>query len=269
MVSTLAARAVVALALPAALVATWWITSEGSTSFYFPPLRTVAGVFGDTWLAGGLDSRLVSDALPSIGRLLTGYTVAAVIGIGAGLVIGRFRALRAVVEPVLEIFRAIPPPVTVPLLVTLAGIDNTMKILVIIFGCIWPVLLNTVEGVRAVDPVAMDACQAYGVRGLARVRFVVLPSASPQITAGLRQALSIGIILMVISEMFAASNGLGFAVVQFQRTFALPQMWTGIIVLGLLGVALSLVFRWAEGRVLWWYHGLRQAQRPGRLTPDR
>ena len=138
-------------------------------------------------------------------------------------------------------FRAVPPPATVPLLVAVAGIDDLMKVLVIVFGCLWPILLNTVEGVRAVDPVLADTCRSYGIRGPGRVRSLVLRSASPQIMTGLRQALSVGIILMVISEMFAASNGIGFTVVQFQRTFAVPQMWTGIIVLGLLGVTLAAV----------------------------
>lgn len=258
---TTAGRLFLAAALPVILVTTWWVTSADSTSFYFPPLRRIVEAFPETWWAGGSDSRLVSDVLPSVARLLAGYTLAAVVGIGAGLLIGRFRTLRAVVEPVLEVFRAIPPPATVPLLVALAGIDDTMKILVILFGCLWPILLNTVEGVRAVDPIMIDACSVYRVRGLARVRALVLPSAGPRIMAGMRQALSIGIILMVISEMFAASNGLGFTVVQFQRTFALPEMWTGIIVLGLLGVLLSWAFRLVENRVLGWYHGLRRAHR--------
>ncbi len=254
-------RVLTATALPTALVIAWWAASEGSDSLYFPPLRTIVATFPETWLSGGRESRLLTDVLPSLARLAAGYTTAVVIGIVAGLGIGRFRSVRAVVEPVLEIFRAIPPPVMVPLFVALAGIDDTMKVLVIVFGCVWPILLNTVAGVRAVDPVMADVCRAYGVRGPARIRVLVLPAASPQIMTGMRQALSIGIILMVISEMFAASNGLGFTVVQFQRTFALPQMWTGIIVLGLLGVALSLLFRAAETRVLRWYHGLRQAQR--------
>jgi ABC-type nitrate/sulfonate/bicarbonate transport system permease component len=123
------------------------------------------------------------------------------------------------------------------------------------------VLLNTVEGVRAVDPVTAEAARSYGIRGVARLRSLVLPSASPQNFAGLRQALSIGIILMVISEMFAASNGLGFTIVQFQRGFAIPDMWTGILLLGMLGVVLSVLFRLVERRVLGWYHGLRDASR--------
>ena len=86
-------------------------------------------------------------------------------------------------------------------------------------------------------------------------------SASPQIVTGARQALSIGIILMVISEMFAASNGLGFTIVQFQRGFQIPEMWSGVLLLGLIGVLLSLLFRLVERRVLAWYHGVRAAER--------
>jgi ABC-type nitrate/sulfonate/bicarbonate transport system permease component len=97
--------------------------------------------------------------------------------------------------------------------------------------------------------------------GAARLRHLVLRSASPLIVTGMRQALSIGIILMVISEMFAASSGLGFTIVQFQRGFAIPEMWGGILLLGLLGVALSLAFRVFANRVLSWYYGLHRAQR--------
>ena len=77
--------------------------------------------------------------------------------------------------------------------------------------------------------------------------------------AGIRQSLSLGLILMVISEMFASSSGLGFTIVQFQRSFAVPEMWSGIVVLGLIGVFLSFLFQFVERRVLRWYHGLREA----------
>jgi ABC-type nitrate/sulfonate/bicarbonate transport system permease component len=117
-----------------------------------------------------------------------------------------------------------------------------------------------VEGARAVDEVLDDTSRSYGITGWARIRHMVLPAASPQIVAGMRQSLSISIILMVISEMFASSSGLGFTVVQFQRSFALPEMWSGIIVLGLIGFALSLVFQVFESRALRWYHGLRRSE---------
>ena len=95
-----------------------------------------------------------------------------------------------------------------------------------------------------------ETCRSYQIRGVRRLRHLVLPVASPQIFAGMRQALSIGIILMVISEMFAATTGSASPSSQFQRSFAIPEMWSGILLLGLLGFALSVVFRLVERRVL-------------------
>ncbi|MGW1535586.1 ABC transporter permease [Streptomyces aureus] len=250
-------RAVFVVALPALLFTLWWLASDDSTDVYWPPLRTILRTFPDVWTR----ARLRADLLPSVLRLLAGYALAAVAGVGLGTVVGSYRRVRAVCEPVLEFLRAVPPPVLIPVIMLFAGIGDTMKIVVIASGCVWPVLLNTIEGVRAVDSVMSETARSYGVTGAARIRSVVLPSASPQIFAGLRQALSVGIILMVISEMFAASNGLGFTIVQFQRGFAIPDMWTGILVLGLLGFVLSVVFRLVERRVLGWYHGLRDSSR--------
>lgn len=250
-------RALFVVALPLLLVVLWWFTSDGSTDVYWPPLRTILRTFPDVWTR----ARLRADLVPSLLRLLAGYASAAVVGVALGTVIGSYRKVRAVCEPVLEFLRAVPPPVLVPVIMLFAGIGDTMKIVVIASGCVWPILLNTVEGVRALDSVMSETARSYGITGPARMRSVVLPAAGPQIFAGLRQALSVGIILMVISEMFAASNGLGFTIVQFQRGFAIPDMWTGILVLGLLGFLLSVVFQLVERRVLGWYHGLRDSSR--------
>jgi ABC-type nitrate/sulfonate/bicarbonate transport system permease component len=250
-------RVVFVLALPALLVAGWWVASDDSTDVYWPPLRTILETFPDVWTS----DRLEDDVLPSVLRLSGGYALAAVVGVALGTVIGSYRRVRAVCEPVLEFLRAVPPPVLIPVIMLFAGIGDTMKIAVIASGCVWPILLNTVEGVRAVDSVMSETARSYGITGAARLRHVVLRSASPQIFAGLRQALSIGIILMVISEMSVSSNGLGYTVIQFQRTFAIPDMWTGILVLGLLGFLLSVLFRLVERRVLGWYHGLRASSR--------
>ena len=245
------------LALPLLLLAIWWFASAGSVDFYRPPLRKILVAFAETWFG----ERITHDILPSLARLGVGYTTALVLGIGLGVLIGSSPTLRTAVEPVLEFLRAIPPPVLVPILILFAGIGDLMKVLVIVSGCLWPILLNTVEGVRAVDEVLSDTCRAYNIEGPGRLRHLVLRSASPQIVTGARQALSIGIILMVISEMFAAQSGLGFTVVQFQRGFQIPEMWSGVLVLGLLGVALSLVFRLFERWILGWYHGVRAAGR--------
>ncbi|WP_328911687.1 MULTISPECIES: ABC transporter permease [unclassified Streptomyces] len=243
--------------LPAALLALWWWMAARSDSFYYPTLDKILTAFGDTWLS----RRITDDVLPSLARLAAGYAGAVVIGVGLGVLLGSHRRIRALFEPVLEFFRAIPPPVLIPVLMLVSGIGDRMKIVVIISGSVWPILLNTIEGVRAIDEVLADTARCYGLTGTARLRRLVLPAAGPQIVVGMRQALSLSLILMVISEMFASSNGLGFAIVEFQRSFAIPEMWSGILLLGLIGFALSLLFHLFESRVLGWYHGLHRSQR--------
>lgn len=243
--------------LPVLLLAAWWTLSASSTSAFFPPLADIVEAFPETWLEG----RLVSEALPSLWRLLLGYGIAVVAGVALGVLIGLRPAVRAFCEPTLELVRAIPPPVMIPVLMLFLGIFSTMKVVIIAIGCLWPILLNTIEGVRGVDDVLRDTSRTFRFGRLTFLRRVVLRGASPQIFAGARQALSVGIILMVISEMFAATNGLGFTIVQFQRTFALTQMWTGILLLGLLGVLLAAMFMIVQRSALRWYDGLRRAEK--------
>lgn len=254
-----------AVGLPLLLLAAWWVATADSVSPFNPPLSEILATFGPTWFSGDTfaDTRFVQDILPSLGRLLVGYAAALVVGVTLGVLIGAVRPLREFAEPVLEFFRAIPPPVMVPVLMLFLGVGTSMRVFVIATGALWPILLNTVEGVRGLDPVLKDTARAFRLGRWGRVRRLMLPGASPQIVTGARQALSIAIILMVISEMFAAKDGLGFSVVQFQRSFAIPEMWSGVIMLGLLGVLLSFVFRIATGAVLAWYHGYLQAQRGG------
>ncbi|GAA0447530.1 nitrate ABC transporter permease [Paractinoplanes deccanensis] len=251
-------RVLTTLALPAVLVAAWWFASAHSTSFFWPPLRTIVEAFPETWTA----DPWLHDVLPSLARLAIGYLIALAAGAGLGVAIGSSRTLREICEPVLEFLRAVPPPVLIPVIALFAGYTGwTSKIITIALGCVWPILLNTIEGVRSLDEVLRDTARSYGLGRVATLWHVVLRGASPRIATGARQALSIGVILMVISELFGANRGLGAAIVQFQRGFAIPQMWTGIILLGLIGVALSALFRLVEHRALAWYRGLRQAER--------
>ncbi|MCU1419061.1 MAG: nitrate transporter permease [Mycetocola sp.] len=252
-------RALHFITLPLLLVALWWVLTLGSSNFFVPKPPQLVETFWEVWVG----ERFFTDFLPSIGRLFLGLTAAIVLGVSLGVLIGCFRWLRSFTEPLLEFFRAIPPPVLVPLFMLIIGINDQMKVAVIVSGAIWPVLLNTVEGVRAVDAVLSDTCQTYRIRGLARLRCLVVPGASPQIMTGIRQCLSIGLILMVISEMFGSSSGLGFTIILFERAFAIPEMWSGIAVLGLIGVALSVISQAVERRILRWYAGLKEVQRDG------
>ncbi|NVC22967.1 ABC transporter permease [Kocuria salina] len=248
-----------ALALPVLLVLLWWAYTLTTTNFYVPEPGEFATTFVDVWFG----DRFFDDVLPSIGRLLVGLALSILVGVVAGLVIGSVRWLRNLLEPVLEFFRAIPPPVLVPVLMLLIGVNDQMKVVVIVLGSVWPVLLNTIEGVRSVDSVMDETARSYGIHGWSRIVHLVIPAASPQMMAGIRQALSIGLILMVISEMFASSSGLGFTIVQFQRSFAIPEMWSGIAVLGLIGVVLAFVFQRVERKVLAWYRGLKEVENAG------
>jgi len=255
----IAKRLLFILGLPIVLVVVWWFVSAATQNVLWPSLGKILSVFPQTWFQG----RLEDDVLPSLLRLLGGYFIALVIGVVLGVVIGMSRTVRGILEPVLEFLRAVPPPVLIPIIMLFAGIGEEMKLTVIALGCMWPVLLNTVEGVRGLDEVLKDTGRSYQLRPMTRLFRLVLPGASPQIAAGARQALAIGVILMVIAEMFASSEGIGFDIVQFQQSFAIPQMWTGIIILGILGIALSLIFQLIEYFWLAWYRGLRQSQREG------
>ncbi|GAA5165472.1 ABC transporter permease [Ornithinimicrobium tianjinense] len=244
------------VALPAALVALWWLLTLGSDSFWVPRPGELVSTFREVWIG----PRFMDDVVPSLTRLAVGLVLAIALGILGGLAIGSSRVLRRLSEPVLEFFRAIPPPVLVPILMVLVGVNDTMKVLVIVSGAVWPVLLNTIEGVRGIDEVLSDTAKSYGIHGTSRITMLTLPAASPNFMTGIRQALSIGLILMVISEMFASSSGLGFTIVQFQRSFAVTEMWSGIVLLGLIGVLLAGIYSFVERRVLRWYHGLKEVE---------
>ncbi|GAA3756349.1 ABC transporter permease [Microbacterium kribbense] len=244
------------LGLPIILILLWWLSTLLSPNFFVPAPGELVTTFFRVWFGPAF----WEDVLPSIGRFAVGVIAAIVLGILLGVLIGLNRTLRSITEPVFEFFRALPAPALIPALLLLFGPTDAEKIFLIALASIWPVLLNTIEGVRAADPVQNETSRSYGIYGFNRVRYQILPSAAPQILAGVRQCLPIGLILMVISEMFATTSGLGFSIIQFQRRFAIPEMWSGILVLGLLGYAVAIIFRVFERRMLRWYHGLKDLE---------
>jgi ABC-type nitrate/sulfonate/bicarbonate transport system permease component len=239
--------------VPLAVIAVLWFWSAGSDVYYFPPLKDVLNTFKDTWLF----ERIGSDVVPSLVRLFIGYFIAVAVGVGGGIALGLSPVLRRVAAPIVEFLRAIPAPALLPFALLVLGVGNDSKIFVIAFVCLWPILLNAVDGVTGVDPTLVDTGRVYRIPASDRLRRVVLPAAAPQIFAGLRTSLSLALILMVISEMVASSNGIGYFVLQSQRSFAIPEMWSGIILLGLLGYAFNAVFLLVERRVLAWHRGAR------------
>jgi ABC-type nitrate/sulfonate/bicarbonate transport system permease component len=239
------------IAVPLALLGVWAAWSSGSETYYFPPLTDILSTFADTWVF----QRVGSDVVPSLARLGLGYSIACVVAVALGLALGLSRPLRRALDPTVQFLRAIPPPALLPFGVLVLGVGWSMKVFIIAFVCLWPVLLNTVDGVAGVDPTLRETARSYGIAPRDRVLRVMLPAAAPQIFAGMRTSLSLALILMVISEMVASTNGIGYFVLQSQRSFAIPEMWSGILLLGILGYALNLLFAGVERRVLAWHRG--------------
>ena len=251
------ANVLYAVGLPILILVAWSVAASVSPSRYFPSPARIADAFVKTWVG----EAFFVDVVPSLGRLAIGLALSIVLGIVIGTVIGLDRTLRDLLEPLLEFFRAVPPPVLIPIFTIMLGVSDQMRIVVIVSGAIWPVLLNTIDGVRSVDSTMTETARAFELTPIERTVYLVLPSAGPRIMAGVRQSLAVGLILMVISEMFVASSGLGYRLVYFQRNFLIAEMWSGIVLLGLIGVALALLFGVVERCVLRWYRGQKEAER--------
>ncbi len=229
----------------------WKVGTEWKDSLFFPTPNKVLAEVWDGWILNWSDS-WNDNLFPSLKRLLAGFLLAAVGSITLGIAIGRSRTFGDYVEPVIHFIRSIPPPALLPLFFVLLGIGDSMKIGLIAVGVFPPILLNTIDGVRSIDPLYLDTAQAYRITPVRRLTHVILPSAAPKIFAGLRISLSIAVILMVISELFAATNGVGFRIVQAQRQFKMVDLWAGLVVLGAMGAVLNAVLAMIEGRVLRW-----------------
>jgi ABC-type nitrate/sulfonate/bicarbonate transport system permease component len=243
----------------------WQLATTGGRSIFFPPLTEILAQARRSWLSGPASSlfltpAVASDVVPSLGRLLGGWLLAVVAGVSVGTAIGLVRNLADYLDPVIEFVRAIPPPALIPPFIVVLGLGSDMKIALIAVGVVWPILLNTIDGVRSVDPVLVDTGRTLRTGRPRRLAYIVLPSAAPRIFAGLRVSLSLSLILMVISEMVAATGGIGFTIVQAERSFAIKQMWAGIVLLGVLGYLLNTLLLLVERRVLAWHRGARGHQ---------
>lgn len=253
-----------ALVVPAAVLLAFGLWSARAGSFYFPPLTRTLRVFAATWLF----DRVGSDVVPSLLRLLAGYGLAVALGVAAGLALGLSRVARTAFDPVIEFLRALPAPAVIPFALLAFGTGDDAKVFIIVLGTVWPVLLNTVDGVRGVEEQQLDMARSYQVPVGARLRHIVLPAAMPRIFAGMRTSLSIGIVLMVVSEMVASRNGIGYFTLQSQRSFDIPEMWSGILLLGVLGFALNWLFLRVERRVLFWHRGARGVAAQDEVASD-
>jgi ABC-type nitrate/sulfonate/bicarbonate transport system permease component len=244
------------IAVPIVILVLWQLWTESVDSKFFPTPTTILAEFQDLWLFSQFNTHVV----PSLTRILLGFAIAVVLGVGLGIPLGLWRWSRRFAMPHIEYWRAMPPPALLPIsIVLLHSIGNLQKVSFIAFFCLFPILLNTIDGVRSIDPTLVETARSYGIPARDRVRRIVFPAALPQISAGMRLSLSLAVIIMVVSEYFSSTSGVGYVLLISKNTFQLGPMWAAILLIGVLGYLLNLVYVLAERRFLAWHRGWRAA----------
>jgi ABC-type nitrate/sulfonate/bicarbonate transport system permease component len=238
------------------LLLVWQVLATIKQTVYVPTVSTIFFTFLKEWFS----PTFAQQAIPSLYRMIVGYVFACAIGVTIGIVIGSFKKIYQLLDPVLQFWRAIPATAIIPVGILLIGIGDQMKMVVICFGAMWPILINSADGARLVPTERLDTARIFGLTPIETLLRVIVPSAAPMIAAGMRTGLSIAFIMIVVSEMIGSTDGLGYYILQAQRTFAIPEMYGGIALLAILGYGLNALFVWAEHKVLAWHYG--QTTRP-------
>ena len=234
-----------------ALLALWQVSAEyWIVSPNWPPLSAV----GKALVAGLYSGELLGVFSSSLYRMLVGYALGVGCALGIGLLMANVRTAFVALDPMLELLRPVPIPAIVPPLILLLGIDDTLKIFVVAFSVFFPVLGNTIGGVRAVDPVAIDVARTLRVGRLRMIVRVVLPASLPYILAGMRISLALALIVTVVAEMIAGSAGIGYYLLTMQYAMRADDMYAAIVLLAVTGYVLNHGFLAVEHRLLHWYH---------------
>lgn len=241
--------------LLAALLVLWQLSAQHWVSSpNWPPVTRILAALVDGVRSGELPQVFGS----SLYRMLVGYALGTVVALAVGLLMANLRWVHAALEPAVELLRPIPIPAIIPPLILLLGVDDATKIFIVAFSVFFPVLVNTVAGVRAVDPVALNVARTFGVGRLRTALRVVLPAALPFVLAGMRVSLALALIVTVVAEMIAGSAGIGYYVMTMQYALRASDMYAAILMLAALGYALNRGFLAIERRALHWYHLQRE-----------
>ena len=249
--------------LIALLGVAWEMGSRITGSPFVPPISLIIVQFLRDWTPfnpGGVQN-VLDNAFPTLLHMLSGWAIAGVIGIVFGLVLGRIRVLELFAKPLVTFGMNVPPPTLLPLAILLFGFSSEGMLFLIAFGSVWPVLFNTLDAARSLEPSFIASSRVLHFDRRQFVARVLLPACSPRIFAGLRIALSLALILTVIAEMYGATSGIGKTIVSAQRSFLVVEMWSGILMLALLGVMINRLFLLVEHRLLGWQLGWKQVNR--------
>ena len=236
------------------LLAVWELVAQAEwvNPLIVPPLSKILRIFSEMVFSGQIPMQI----FVSMKRAAAGYFLAAAVFIPLGIFMGLSPTVYRLFEVIVEMLRPVPPPVVIPVALLFFGLGDEMKVFVIFFSCAWPILLNTVDGVRGLDWVLLNTARTFGLPRRKIIWQVILPACAPQIATGLRVSLPIMLILVVISEMVGSTDGIGYFVLDSQRRFRVAQMYAGMLTLALLGYTLNQLFNWLQRLLLPWQWGM-------------
>lgn len=240
--------------LVAALLVLWEVSARTwVSSGNWPPVSQIVVAGAHAFASGELPHVFLS----SLGRMFAGFAGGALLGVAVGLGMGRIRVVHAALDTLMELLRPIPIPAIVPPLILLLGIDTSMKVSIVAFATFFPVLVNTIAGVRSVDRTALDVARTFQVSSWRTLLRVVLPASMPYIMVGLRTSLALALIVTVVAEMIAGSEGIGYYLMTMQFAMRAGEMYAAILLLAIVGYVLNLGMLRIERRVLHWFQRAR------------
>ncbi|TGQ34670.1 MULTISPECIES: ABC transporter permease [unclassified Mesorhizobium] len=233
-----------------AFLALWQVSSSAGwvNAAVLPPIDTIVAAL---WkgLAGG---SLLGDIAISLQRAGIAFAAAVAVAIPLGLFMGQVRAVETALDPILQVFRQTSALALYPVFILLLGLGEASKVFVIFWATLFPLLLNTISGVKEVDPKLIEMARVYGAARLTVFRRVVLPGAVPSIFVGLRLSATTALLLLIASEMIGANKGIGFQVMNAQYNFQIPLMFAAIVILAGLGLIANQALVSLQRRLCRW-----------------
>ncbi len=206
----------------------------------------------DALVYGLTEGNLLANTFATVERMAYGWFLASLVGVILGALIGVSRTAQAYLEPTLEFLRPLPASAMMPVAIALLGLTDAMVLAVIAFGALWPMLLATVHGFAAVEPRLYQVSRALGLSRREVIWKIALPSAMPDILAGMRVGLTIALILTVVGEMLASRPGLGQAILLAARSYQSADLYAGVILLGAIGYVSAMALTMVEQKLLRW-----------------
>jgi ABC-type nitrate/sulfonate/bicarbonate transport system permease component len=235
--------------LPLVLVGAWWFLSSNSEDPFFPPLAVIWDQFVLLWIFDNVPIHVV----PSLINLFSGFFIGITIGLIGGVAIGTNQGLARYVEPAVDFIRAIPPVATVPIFIMIFGLSYEMRIAAIAFSSIFPTMLAVIQGMHSNNPTLLDTSRVFRLSTVQTLAQVRVPAAGPIIFSGIQVSLQVAFVVTIASELLGSGFGIGAFTLIATDSFMIIDAWTGVILMGILGFLVNVLFNIVERRVLRWY----------------